>query len=228
MSKPQSWYDERDLLLTEGIKYCPKCDTHKPVEEFGKYKSLYAGLTGCCKECKSKKHKRSYERHKGTHLGYARAARNKKWIENNKDKHIKYQKEYRDKNKERLAAYRQTPEYRKMMRKHDIKRYNDNRLRCCVSGAIRKALTRNKGGKDGHSVLQYLPYTLEELKEHLENQFLTNMSWKNYGEWHIDHIYPQSKLPFDSMEHPNFLKCWSLTNLQPLWAIDNIKKGNTT
>ena len=52
------------------------------------------------------------------------------------------------------------------------------------------------------------------------------MNWENYGEWHIDHIYPQSKLPYDSMEHPNFLKCWALDNLQPLWAEENRKKSN--
>ena len=48
-----------------------------------------------------------------------------------------------------------------------------------------------------------------------------------YG-WHIDHIIPQSKLLYDSMDHPNFQKCWALENLQPLWAKDNISKSNKT
>ena len=53
------------------------------------------------------------------------------------------------------------------------------------------------------------------------------MSWENYGiYWQIDHIYPQSLLPYDSMDHPNFLKCWSLDNLRPLEATENIRKGN--
>lgn len=57
------------------------------------------------------------------------------------------------------------------------------------------------------------------------------MSWDNWGQatadertWNIDHIYPHSKLPYDSMEHPNFKKCWALENLRPLCAIENIKK----
>jgi 5-methylcytosine-specific restriction endonuclease McrA len=53
------------------------------------------------------------------------------------------------------------------------------------------------------------------------------MTWDNYGSyWHVDHIYPHSKLPYDSMDHPNFLKAWALNNLQPLEAIENMKKSN--
>ena len=65
-----------------------------------------------------------------------------------------------------------------------------------------------------------------KLKEHLESQFTEGMSWENRSEWHIDHIIPQSKFKFDSLTHPNFLKCWDLSNLQPLWAVDNMRKGN--
>ena len=88
------------------------------------------------------------------------------------------------------------------------------------------ALTRNNGSKLGNATFAYLPYTPEELKEHIEKQWEPWMSWENYGEWHIDHIYPQSKLPYDSMTHPNFLKCWALENLQPLEAKENMSKGN--
>ena len=63
------------------------------------------------------------------------------------------------------------------------------------------------------------------------------MNWDNWGcynpkewnendsttwVWQIDHIIPQSKLPFDSMEHPNFKKCWALENLKPISAKENI------
>ena len=75
-----------------------------------------------------------------------------------------------------------------------------------------------------------LPYTPQELREHLESQFEDWMSWENYGngegKWNIDHITPQSKLLYDSLEHPNFLKCWALDNLQPICYFENIKKGN--
>jgi 5-methylcytosine-specific restriction endonuclease McrA len=71
-----------------------------------------------------------------------------------------------------------------------------------------------------------MPYTPEQLKEHLESQFEDWMTWDNYGEWHVDHIHPQSLLPYDSMDHPNFQKCWALENLQPLEARENIIKSN--
>ena len=52
------------------------------------------------------------------------------------------------------------------------------------------------------------------------------MSWDNYGEWHIDHILPDSSFYYVSTEDDEFKKCWALSNLQPLWAIDNLKKSN--
>ena len=61
-------------------------------------------------------------------------------------------------------------------------------------------------------------------KNYIESLWETGMNWNNTNEWHIDHIIPQSWLPFNSIDDDNFLKCWSLDNLQPLWAKDNISK----
>jgi hypothetical protein len=52
------------------------------------------------------------------------------------------------------------------------------------------------------------------------------MSWENYGKWHIDHITPLSSFDIQNYNDENFKKCWSLENLQPLWAEDNLKKSN--
>jgi 5-methylcytosine-specific restriction endonuclease McrA len=61
------------------------------------------------------------------------------------------------------------------------------------------------------------------------------MTWDNYGryekgkeKWQIDHIIPQSKLLYDSMDHSNFRKCWALENLRPLEVVENIRKSNKT
>jgi hypothetical protein len=98
------------------------------------------------------------------------------------------------------------------------------RLKESVAQAIRTTLKHNKDNKPTFS---HLPYTKEELKLHIEKQFDEHMSWDNYGSyWHLDHIIPQDALPYDSFEHPNFLKCWELNNLQPLEAKANIRKGN--
>jgi hypothetical protein len=71
-----------------------------------------------------------------------------------------------------------------------------------------------------------LNYTPEELKQHLEAQFQPGMTWDNYGEWHIDHIKPDSWFNYLSTEDESFKQSWAITNLQPLWAKENIAKSN--
>lgn len=98
------------------------------------------------------------------------------------------------------------------------------KLRKNCSRLVKHALN---GSKNGQSVLSYLPYTMNQLKKHLEDRFDNKMNWNNYGiYWHIDHIHPQSLLPYTSMNDENFKKCWALENLRPLEAIENMKKSN--
>jgi len=122
-----------------------------------------------------------------------------------------------------------TPEYNR--KRYEIRRSTpEGRLRHNVSNLIRHGLNRTEGSKKGASILNHLPYTIAELKEHIESQFEAGMSWENWGKgedcWNIDHIYPQAKLPYDSMDHPNFQKAWTLSNLRPLWETENIAKGD--
>lgn len=70
-------------------------------------------------------------------------------------------------------------------------------------------------------------YSIYNLKRHLKSQFQPGMSFKNYGEWHIDHIKPKSKFRFSSYDDPQFQKCWALENLCPMWAKDNAQKHAT-
>jgi 5-methylcytosine-specific restriction endonuclease McrA len=70
-------------------------------------------------------------------------------------------------------------------------------------------------------------YSLEDLKKYLESKFDGFMNWKNYGSyWHIDHITPIDYFNITSTTCEDFKKCWSLSNLQPLEAKENIKKSN--
>jgi hypothetical protein len=126
-----------------------------------------------------------------------------------------------------------TPEARaKTNQRYSRRRKTDlvYHLRTVVSSSVYQALRRNKGGKRGGSVLDFLPYSIAELKEHLEKQFEAGMSWENWGKgkdcWNIDHIYPHSKLPYDTLDHPNFQKAWALDNLRPLWEPENIAKSD--
>lgn len=106
------------------------------------------------------------------------------------------------------------------------------KLRGKVSIAVAKSL-KKQGLKKRGSIIDHLPYSIEQLKEHLEKQFEPWMNWSNYGgranekrkTWWIDHIKPQSEFQYTSMEHKLFNECWSLDNLRPLEKIENIKKG---
>lgn len=64
-------------------------------------------------------------------------------------------------------------------------------------------------------------YSLQDLMAHLESKFTIGMTWENYGKdgWEIDHIIPMDLFNHNGdQNHPAFLACWSLDNLQPLWA----------
>jgi hypothetical protein len=95
----------------------------------------------------------------------------------------------------------------------------DNRMRT----SVRKAL---QGGKRGRAWELLVGYSLDDLMTRLERQFTEGMSWANVGEWHIDHIRPRSSFNYSSPDDPEFKQCWSLENLQPLWARDNLVKGD--
>ncbi len=92
-----------------------------------------------------------------------------------------------------------------------------------MSYGIRKALLSKKAGRHWESILGY---TVNDLYKHLESKFVEGMSWNNYGGWHIDHIIPRCFFQYSSPNDPEFLYCWSLNNLQPLWAKDNLLKHN--
>lgn len=96
-----------------------------------------------------------------------------------------------------------------------------------VSAHMRTLMHRALGsGKAGRSWREFVSYTLPELMEHLERQFLPGMSWENRGDWHIDHIVPRASFDYSSPADPEFRACWALSNLRPLWALDNIRKND--
>lgn len=185
----------------------------------------------------------------------------REWREDNREKVNQISKDYYYRNHDKILEKYATDEFKERQEKwraenHDKvkgykRKWNVNnresrnewerercktdpcyRLRKNVSRSVSIALQRTDGSKGGSSTFEHLPYTLQALREHLENQFEDWMTWDNWGvasteekTWHIDHIHPQSLLPYDTLDHPNFLKCWSLSNLRPMDAIENIQKG---
>ena len=81
-----------------------------------------------------------------------------------------------------------------------------------------------KGGWKSASITELIGCTIEECRQHLENQFEDGMTWDNHGEWHIDHRRPCSS--FDLVNEEEQRMCFHYTNLQPLWATDNLSKSD--
>jgi hypothetical protein len=125
----------------------------------------------------------------------------------NNEKHYEYQIEYRKKN----PTYNSN--YQKERRSNDINYRLIGNLRARITNIV-KGKTKN--------TLECLGLSIIEFKEYLENQFVSGMSWDNYGEWHIDHIIPisigKNKEEIERLNH--------YTNLKPLWAEENLKKSN--
>jgi len=127
------------------------------------------------------------------------------------------------KSKKLSKYYKLNPKKRYYSKEKQRDRYQNNKVTFNFSRRMRKSLN---GIKESKSWEKLVDYTLEDLVKHLEKQFKIGMSWDNYGEWHIDHIIPVSSFSFDNVDSEDFKKCWSLTNLQPLWSYENIKKSN--
>jgi hypothetical protein len=113
-------------------------------------------------------------------------------------------------------------QYEKSKRRHRYSTDPRFRLYSRLKRWMQKHL-REKGG-DSKKWSAALGYTVGELKQHLESRFLPGMSWVNAGEWHIDHIRPVNTFTFNSPRDHQFMQCYALNNLRPLWAIDNLRR----
>ena len=142
----------------------------------------------------------------------------KKWAKNNKDNLHNYHKKWRDDNRENLREQARN-NHKNRLKKDPIYKLNQN-----IRTALWTNLKENEV-KKYKSTFKILPFTLNELKIHLESLFTKNMNWSNYGEWHIDHIIPLSYFKYTSINSINFLKCWSLKNLRPMWKTNRVIDG---
>ncbi len=205
----------RNHLLTE--KVCKTCKILKPINDFRcrQKESLIGGIIisiePYCKDCEKDRNKERY---------------------------------YND-----VELTRKIARERNKTRRDHINEYERNRtysdpafkLRKKVSAQIRQALKKNLSSKGNISFLNFITYSLEDLKLYLESLFEPWMSWENYGrytkstwnendqstwKWSLDHITPQTHLPYTSMEDDNFKICWALENLRPYDAKNNIEEGN--
>ncbi len=129
---------------------------------------------------------------------------------------------------ERRKAYLASEERRQARASRVRARWREDsqfKLNGRMQRAVRNCLIRRGRSKGGRPWEDLVGWTANELREHLERQFVRGMTWENMTEWHVDHIVPIASFgPMDAGD-PTFRACWALTNLRPLWKLDNMRKG---
>lgn len=216
---------------------CYKCKETKDINNFSKNKSKKIGVNTICKEC-SKEYMKKYNLENKEIVKKCREEykiKNKEklkeqsieYYKENKEKISEYQKKYRELNKEYLNEKNKKYRNEKSESRREYKRewQKKNRKKIPWYYAHRDLLNRTIKRiniKKLSKTENQLGYSSEDLKVHIENLFLEDMSWENYGEWHIDHIKPLSM--FNENDDASVVN--SLDNLRPLWKEDNLKKYN--
>ena len=221
------------------IRNCPKCN--KEIE----YKKEWALLRSIknkdlCKSCKNKIWNESHKQQKKEYDKIYRQKpevkkRNKEYFKRPEliKKKLEYMKEYtqRIKVQKRIKKYRkeynQKLEVKEKRKLYTRKRRQDPiiKLENNMATSMRDSLKRKNISKNGRNWESLVGYTSQNLKSHLEKKFQPGMTWENYGKWHIDHIIPRTFFQYKSVKNIEFKYCWSLDNLQPLWAKDNLSKS---
>lgn len=203
-------------------KKCSRCKQEKDYCCFSKSITNSLGLNSFCKICQSEYRKGWYAKNKDRLIKKAcDFAKTDKGKEYNKKM---YQK-HKDKKDKSRKAYNQSPEGIKKRKDYWIKKTKDPSFRMAarLRNRIRKILKHKNINKIDKS-FKLIGCSREDLKIYLESKFKDGMSWENYNKWHIDHIIPCSS--FDLTKEEEQRKCFHYTNLQPLWASDNIRKSN--
>lgn len=206
---------------------CCLCKQEKDFSAFYKDKNRKLGITPRCKVCTKKYQKKRYQENKESFK-----ISSKKWEKANPDKVLERSRRFYKNNKQKLRKsnleryHKNKEKINKYHTAYTNKKYNEDinyKLQHNLRTRLNSALKNNsKKGK----TISYLGCSIEELKKHLESQFIEGMSWENWSRdgWHIDHIMPLSS--FDLSKEEEIKKACHYTNLQPLWARQNLQKNN--
>jgi hypothetical protein len=231
-------------ISEEKTKKCVKCGEIKLLSEYYKKECNSDGLFHYCKKCaclqSSKWHKDNAERirflareNRLKNIEKHRE-RDRNWSRNNPEKIRAKQKRKRKKFPEKCKAIyekwkaKKDPEYFRSYRNEYSKKRRGTprgKLNENISTRMYQFL---KSAKQNKHWEEFVPYTLDDLKLHLEKQFDEKMNWENYGlYWEVDHKIPISVFNFECPQDIDFGKCWSLENLRPLEKSKNRAKRNT-
>jgi len=218
-------------------KKCNKCGKIKPDLEFYKNPNAPDGLAYHCRDCHREYADKWKEENKKKYEEWRKEYNKERYWEN-KEEILEQKREWRKENiehcKEYDKKYREEHRgfYREYYRKYgkEWRKSPQVKIDSSIGTLVWRSLRDNKAGRHWEELVGY---TVDELKEHLENQFEDWMNWDNYGvagkdkkTWQIDHIKPRSSFDYNSVDDPEFRECWGLENLQPLDSIENMKKGD--
>jgi hypothetical protein len=196
------------MLIPTDKKRCPACCLYKTRTFFHKNKRKVDGLDLYCKPCKSIRCKKYYSEHKEKYF-----EKNKKYRENHREELLIKKREWSRKNRDSInervskrhnKLYKSDPEYK---------------FKFLIRSRMRNAI---KNGYKNGSAIKDLGCTSKFAVNYIAEKFKPGMSWENHGEWHIDHIKPLAN--FNLQNREQYLQAVHYTNLQPLWAKDNLKK----
>jgi hypothetical protein len=156
--------------------------------------------------------------------------RSKKYYLDNPEKmklyHAQRYIEHSDEIKEKVKQWgKENPEKVKVHNSRKYQKRKSDPMKKLNRNMSFRVWTCLKTTKASRTWKDFVSFTIEELMEHLEKQFLPDMTWNNYGKWHVDHKIPLAAFSFLSPSDDEFKKAWALSNLQPMWGLENIKKG---
>lgn len=196
---------------TAETRRCSRCGEIKPAtkEYFHVRNDKPSGLTYHCKTC-HKDARRSWRlKNKSLHEERSRAEK-REYYARNKKKILEKKRQNRLSNPQKFA------EARRQKYLNPFERVAVN-----ISRRVNRVMRGTKAQKSWRDLVGY---GSTELIRHLEIQFSRGMTWENYGKyWHVDHIVPVSS--FDKTDPDWVRNCWTLSNLRPLPARENLAKS---
>ena len=156
--------------------------------------------------------------------------RSKAWYQDHKDIISIDGKAWRDSNpevvskKNKLYVLNNKEKHKKRCRDYQRDRRSVDPCFKLLSNLRRRVCHAITDGHRSFHTKELVGCDIKELMRHLESKFQSGMTWENYGEWHVDHIKPCSS--FDLTDINQQKMCFNWMNLQPLWALENIRKSN--
>lgn len=215
-------------------KKCTKCGECKSIEDFVTCNRNKSGKASKCKSCQNalyikkgprpinielqKEGQKRYRQKNIQKIRHTNALYREKNAELIREKDMVY----RQKNRDRIKLWHSANKLKRSRRESQRKAADPlYKLSCNLRSRLSTVFRRMRCDKNT-TTRKILGADFETVKSHIELQFKPGMSWENYGEWHIDHIVPLAK----GKTQGDLIRLSHYSNLQPLWAIENLIKGS--